>query len=242
MLRALGLTLLLISLRAFAQEADFVLPEFEARDAGFPEPTPPPTPAPDAVAPAVPRVPPTPRWAPIGGSLSAMFTAFQEYFLSAELSLLFTTVGVPKASETVPHEFEGWLMQLGGTAFVGTAGNAVCDGTVFCATRGGGGAALKFGWARGLPNVSTGATRPQTMYFGQLDVMFSYFGIESAPLSPGLQTAELLTRLRLGVHLTTGSRVTSTGFTFLLAGVFQAVPVSNGTQGVSFGANFGVGF
>lgn len=233
------LLLSLISATTFAQESDFVLPEFEARDAGFPEPTPPPTPAPDTVT---PRVPPTPKWAPFGGSLSAMFTAFQEYFLSAEFSLLVTTVGTPTASETAPHEFEGWLLQLGGTAFVGTAGNAVCDGTVFCATRGGGGAALKFGWARGLPNVTTGYTRPQTMYFGQLDVMFSYFGIESAPLSPGLQTAELMTRLRFGVHLTTGSRVTSTGFTFLIAGVIQAVPVSNGTQGVSFGANLGIGF
>ncbi|MGV3622772.1 MAG: hypothetical protein ACO1OB_18275 [Archangium sp.] len=237
--RAVSLVVVLISAAAFAQEDDFALPRFEAADAGVVDLTPPPTPAPDT---APPRTPPTPKWAPLGGSLSAMFTAFQEYFLSAEFTLLFTTVGTPIASPTVSNEYEGWLMQLGGTTFIGTAGGPLCDGSVFCATRGGGGAALKVGWARGLPNVVTGMTRPQTMYFGQLDVMFSFFGIESAPLSPGVQTAELLTRLRLGIHLTTGSRVTSTGFTFLLAAVIQAVPLSYGTQGVSFGANVGLGF
>lgn len=232
MTRVAVLTVLISSL-AFAQEGEFELPSFDAPD----------TAAPDAGPPPAPREPPTPTWLPIGGSLSAMFTAFQEYFMSAELTVLYTALGTPQPSLAVADEVEGWLLQVGGTTFIGAGGGPLCDGTVFCAVRGGVGAAMKVGWARGMPSVSTGVTRTQTMYFGQVDVLFSHFGIESAPLSPGVKTPELLTRLRLGLHLTTNSsRQTSTGFTFLFAAVVQGVPLSRGTQGVSFGLSVGVGF
>lgn len=238
MTRALILLVLISSQLTRAQESEFELPDFVAADAGVAEPSTPPM-----LLPPAPRVPLTPRWGAFGGSATALFTALTEYFVSADFTLLYTVAGTPLPSEAVPGEVEGWLAQVGATAFIGQGGGPLCDGSAFCATRGGGGAALKVGWARGMPSASTGVTRTQTMYFGQVDVAFSYFGIESAPLSPGVQTPELLTRLRAGLHFTSAtSRSTSTGFTLLFAAVFQAVPISRGTQGVSFGLSIGVGF
>ncbi len=241
MTRALIFTLLIISPAALAQESDFVLPDFVSTDAGVSAPSEPPLP--QLQAPSEPRVPPVPVWGSWGGSATVLFTALTEYFVSADVTLVYTIAGKPLPSELVPGEVEGWLAQLGTTLFLGQGGGPLCDGSLFCATRGGGGAALKVGWARGMPSASTGVTRTQTMYFGQVDVAFSYFGIESAPLAPGVQTPELLTRLRAGLHFTSATnRSTSTGFTLLFAAVFQAVPLSRGTQGVSLGLSAGVGF
>jgi hypothetical protein len=138
---------------------------------------------------------------------------------------------------------EGFLLQLGAQGDYARVGGPRCGGTALCATRGAGGLALKGGWARGLPSVQDGVARAQTMYFGQLDVLVSHFDIESAPLSPGVHTWELVTRLRLGLHFTSDSnRVTTTGVTLLLAAVIEVIPLSSVTQGVSFGANAGIGF
>lgn len=248
MTRVCGL-LVLISASALAQSAEeFALPDFNASDAGVDDATETEVwpvanaPMPDAVA-TTPTAPPTPTWSRLGGSMAALFTFFTDYFVSAEVTLLYTVVGTPQPSLDAPGEVEGWLAQLGGTSFIGFGGGPLCDGSAFCAARGGGGAAFRVGWARGLPQVSTGLTRTQTMYFGQVDVAFSYFGIESAPLSPGIETPELLTRLRFGLHYTSPtSRVTATGFTIQVAAVAQFIPLSNGTQGVAFGVSGGVGF
>ena len=228
------------STAAFAQGEEFPLPEFAAADAGVPSAPPLPEPEPP---PAPPKPPPPPSWSRGGGSLSVLFTALRDYAVTGEISLLGTIAGRPAPSDLVPGEVEGFLLQLGAQGDYARSGGPLCRGTALCATRGAGGLALKGGWARGLPSVQDGVARAQTMYFAQLDVLVSHFDIQSAPLAPGVHTWELVTRLRLGLHFTSESnRVTSTGVTLFLAAVIEAIPLSTGTQGVSFGGSAGIGF
>lgn len=245
----------LCSSAAVAQvDADFALPDF-AQDAGVPAPSPPPLlpptplPGPPPGPPAAarpqkpPPPPPPPSWSPLGGSTSLQFSGFKDVALTGELSLLAALPTTPHHSDEVPGEVEGALFMVGAQGLYGRVSGELCRGTAFCATRVGGGAVFKGGWARGLPSVKTGVARAQTMYFAELDVLLTHFSIESAPLSPGVRTFELLTRLRLGLHFTSdAARVTFTGVTLLLAGVVEVIPVSSGTQGISFGAAAGIGF
>ena len=223
---------------AFAQVEEFPLPPFEF-DAGVSSAPPLPQPEPPPVA---AKPPPPPFWTG-GGSASLNFSALRDYSLGGEVTLLTTVWGTPAPSEEEPGHVEGFLFQVGVQGDYARSGGPVCRGTPFCATRFSGGAALKGGWARGLPGLSDHATRTQTMYFAQLDVLLSHFDIESAPLAPGLKTWELVTRLRLGLHfIAPANRLTSAGVAFLVAAVIEAIPVSAGTQGVSFGASVGAGF
>lgn len=240
-----GLLLLtIISSVAFAQGEEFGLPAFEevAVDAGVPDPSAPPLPQPSAL-PKPPGPPPPPSWARLGGSTAVMFSALQNYYFGAELALLATVAGVPVSSPTVPGEIEGFLFQLGVQGGYGRVGGLLCSGSTLCATRISGGVAAKAGWARGMPSVRDGVARAQTMYFGQLDVLLSNFDIESAPLAPGLNTWELVTRGRVGLHFTSdASRVTFTGVTLFVAALVEVIPVSSGTRGASIGVSAGVGF
>lgn len=239
-----GLLLItLVSSAASAQGEEFAMPTFESPgDAGLPAPSAPPLP--DAVPlPGPPKPPPPPSWSRFGGSTSVLFSALREYYVGAELALLATLTGIPVPSPSVPGEVEGFLLQLGALGGYGRVGGPQCRGTVLCATRISGGLALKGGWARGMPSVRDSVARAQTMYFGQLDVLLSNFDIESAPLSPGLRTWELLTRLRVGLHFTSdASRVTFTGVTLFAALLLEVIPVSSYTQGVSLGFCAGIGF
>jgi hypothetical protein len=244
-MRRVAFVLTVLSGVAFAQvDADYALPAF-APDAGLLQETPalPVTLAPPLPEPTPPpKPPPPPSWSRVGGSATALFTAMRDYFFGGELSLLGTVAGTPQASDFVPGEVEGWVFQVGAQGSYGRAGGPACRGTIFCATRVSGGVTIKGGWARGLPAVVDNVTRFQSMYFAQLDVSLSHFNIESAPLSPGLRTFELLTRLRLGLHFTSeGNRVTSTGVTLFAAAIVEAIPFSSGTQGVSLGACVGFG-
>lgn len=205
-----------------------------------PPPLPPPVAPPAAAAPR--RPPPVPTWTRAGGSVAVLFSALTFHSLGLEASLLGTLVGRPAPSPEVPGEVEGWLLQGGVEGGYARVGGPPCEGSPLCATRISGGLGAKAGWARGLPQVHDGATRLQTMYFAQLDVLLAHFEIPSAPLSPGVRTWELLTRLRLGLHFTSErSRVTSTGVTFMAAAIVEAVPISSGTQGVSLGFAAGLG-
>lgn len=232
--------LLMFSGAAFAQGEEFSLPPFEGpADGGLPDPSAPPLPP----ATPLPGPPPPPSWSRFGGSASVLFTALREYYLGGEITLLINFAGTPVPSPTVPGEVEGLLFQLGGQAGYGRAGGLRCAGTALCAERISGGLAVKGGWGRGLPSVQTGVARAQTMYFGQLDVLLGNYDIESAPLSPGVNTWELITRLRLGLHFTSdASRVTFTGVTLLGAALVEVIPLSNATRGVSVGACLGMGF
>ncbi len=235
------LVVMVLSGAAFAQGEEFNLPAFEG-DAGVREPSAPPLPPPVPL-PGPPKPPPPPSWSPLGGSASVLFTALTEYYLGAEVSLVATVAGTPAPSPSVVGEVEGFLFQVGGEVGYGRAGGMRCGGTALCATRISGGLAAKGGWARGLPNVRDGLTRAQTMYFGQVDVLLSNYDIESAPLSPGVNAWELITRLRLGLHYTSeGARVTFTGVTLFAAALLEVIPVSTATRGVSIGACFGIGF
>lgn len=233
----------LVSAAAWAQGEEFTLPPFEGpSDAGLPAPSAPPLPPPSSL-PEPPRPPPPPTWSKLGGSASALFSALRDYSVGAELTLLYAFAGTPGRSPSVPGEVEGALLQAGLQAGYARAGGPLCGGSALCATRISGGVALKGGWARGLPSVRDGVARTQTMYFGELDVLLANFDIESAPLSPGINTWELVTRLRLGLHFTSeASRSTYTGVTLLLAAVLEAIPVSRVTQGISIGGCAGIGF
>lgn len=232
----------LVSAAAWAQEEEFSLPPLGQPDAGLPEPSAPPL-APPSPLPEPPRPPPPPTWAKLGGSASAFFTALRDYSVGAEVTLVYALAGTPAHSPTVTGEVEGALLQAGLQAGYARAGGPLCGGSTLCATRISGGVAFKGGWARGLPSVRDGVARAQTMYFGELDVLLANFDIESAPLAPGINSWELLTRLRLGLHFTSeASRSTYTGVTLLLAAVVEAIPLSRVTQGVSIGACAGLGF
>lgn len=236
--------LAMVSGVAYAQGEEFTLPPFEEgpADAGLPDPSAPPLP-PVAPPPGPPKPPPPPTWARLGGSASAVFSALENYYLGGELALLVTVFGVPVHSPVVPGEVEGFLLQAGLEGGYGRAGGLVCSGSAFCGTRASGGVALKGGWARGMPSLRDGATRAQTMYFGQVDVLLSNFDIESAPLSPGRNTWELLTRLRVGLHFTSdASRVTFTGVTLFAAAMVEVIAASRFTRGVSLGLCLGIGF
>jgi hypothetical protein len=239
------LLLMLFSSVAFAQAEEFGLPQFEesASDAGVaPVPSAPPLPPPASpIKPVGP--PPDPTWARLGGSASALFTALQNYYVGGEVALLVALAGTPVHSMAVPGEVEGFLFQAGLQAGYGRAGGPACGRSALCASRVSGGLAVKAGWARGLPNVRDSVARAQTMYFGQIDVLLSNFDIESAPLSPGLNTWELITRARAGLHFTSdASRVTFTGVTLFAAIVVEVIPVSSATRGVSLGGSIGIGF
>ena len=237
------LLLTVLSSAAFAQVNEFALPQFEdLADAGLPVPSSPPLPE-VVPRPGPPKPPPPPTWSRLGGSTSLLFTALRGYSLGADLSLLARVAGTPVHSPTAPGEVEGCLLSVGAQGGYGRAGGPLCEGTPLCATRISGGLAVKGGWARGLPSIRDGVARAQTMYFGQLDVLLSHYEIESAPLAPGLRTWELVTRLRVGLHFTSdANRATFTGVTLLVAGIVEAIPVSSGTRGVSFGLCGGLGF
>jgi hypothetical protein len=240
----MGLLLLsLMSGAAFAQGEEFSMPAFStAADAGLPVPTAPPLPVVEP-RPGPPRPPPPPTWSRIGGSTSLLFAGLRDYYLGAELSLLATLAGTPEHSPSVPGEVEGFLFQLGAQGGYGRGGGPLCLGSPPCATRVTFGLAVKGGWARGLPHIGDGVARAQTMYFGQLDVLAGHYEIESAPLSPGVRTWELIARLRLGLHFTSdASRATFTGVTLFLAALIEVIPVSSATRGVSIGACGGIGF
>jgi hypothetical protein len=239
-----ALLITLISGLAFAQVDEFALPQqFESpADAGVPEPSPPPMPE-VAKPPAPPKPPPDPSWARMGGSASVMFSALNGYYFGAEVALLATVAGTPIRSPTVVGEIEGFMLQVGGEASYGRVGGLVCEGSPFCAQRISGGATLKAGWARGMPNVRDNVARAQTMYFGQVDVLLSNFNIESAPLAPGVNAWELITRGRLGLHFTSdAARTTFTGVTLFAAAFVEGIPASSVTRGVTIGFCAGVGF
>lgn len=243
-MRGLLVVLMLFSGAAFAQSEEFSLPAFQvqAPDAGLPDPSPPPLPQATPL-PAPPKPPPAPSWAIVGGSTSVLFSGLQSYSFSIEAALLLLVVSSLEHSPTVPGEVEGFLFQAGLEGVYGWVGGPLCQGTTFCAKRGGGGVALKGGWARGLPNVRDGVARAQTMYFGQLDVLASNYDIESAPLAPGVNTWELLTRLRLGLHFTSeAARATFTGVTLFGAAFIEAIPLSQATRGITIGGCLGIGF
>lgn len=199
--------------------------------------TPPPLPVPEPV-----RPPPEPRWARVGGSVGVIGSGWRFHSLGLEASLLGTVLGTPAPSADAPGEVEGWVLAAGAEGGWARAGGPIC-GDAFCGTRISGGLGAKGGWARGLPNARDGVTRLHTVYFAQLDVLLSYFSTPAAPLSPPIRVWELLTRLRLGVHLTTErSRLSSsTGFTFLVAAIVEAIPVSAETRSVSVGLTAGLG-
>ena len=243
-MRGLLVVLMVFSGAAFAQGEEFSLPAFQEQvvDAGLPDPSAPPLPQVTPL-PAPPKPPPAPSWARLGGSTSVLFSGLQSYSFSIEVALLVLVVGTPEHSPTVPGEVEGFLFQAGVEGAYGWVGGPLCQGTTFCAKRGAGGVALKGGWARGLPNVRDGVARAQSMYFGQLDVLASNFDLESAPLAPGVNTWELLTRLRLGFHFTSETaRATFTGVTTFAAVFIEAIPVSKATRGITLGGCVGIGF
>lgn len=189
------------------------------------------------------RPAPPPRWGRISGGVSLLATGLTQVFLGAEVALFGALAGTPAPSENHVGHAEGWLLMAGAHGAWGAVGADGCRGTPLCGTRGLGGLSLKGGWAHGLVDVSDGVAHPQAMYFAQLDVALSRFEIESAPLAPGLSTWELLTRLRLGLHWTSGDAATnSNAFRFMATLVFEAIPVSDGTQTVSLGASLGLGF
>lgn len=237
--------LLMFAATAFAQQTpdEFALPDFGPPPEPQPEqPAPQPSPPPAAPQP-VSRPPPEPTWARLGVAASLLATGLTTYFVGGDLALLVSVLGTPVSSDTVPGEVEGWVLLLGAQGGYGRAGGAVCEGGLFCAARVSGGLVVKGGWARGLPHVGDSITRLQTLYFAQAEVLLSHYEIPSAPLSPGVRTFELLTRLRFGASFTSEkSRVTSTGITLSVAAVIEAVPASRGTQGVAFGASVGAGF
>ena len=236
------LLVLLMSTAAFAQGEEFSLPQFDEPDAGLPVPSAPPLPV---VAPAKgpPRPPPPPTWARLGGSTSFLIAGLRDYYLGAELTLVAAVAGTPIHSPTVPGEVEGFLFQVGAEGGYGRAGGPSCEGSKPCASRITFGLAVKGGWARGLPHAADGVARAQTMYFGQLDVLAGHYDIESAPLSPGVSTWELVTRLRLGLHFSSdASRATFTGVTLFLAALIEVIPASSTTRGVSIGGCGGIGF
>ncbi|MFT3706585.1 MAG: hypothetical protein QM817_02855 [Archangium sp.] len=229
---------------------EFSLPNF---DNGQPQPIEPPQPqtqeqqADPSQPPPPPRMnarpPPDPSWTRLGATATLLATGLNGYFFGGDLALMLTVLGTPVSSETVPGEVEGWVLQVGAEGGYGRAGVKQCQGAIFCGNRTSGGFVFKGGWARGLPHVGDSVTRLQTMYFAQAEVLLSYFLIESAPLSPGVKTFELLTRVRIGLHFTgDANRVTNTGVMLMAAAVIEAIPVSKGTQGVSFGLSFGAGF
>lgn len=249
-MRSLG-WLCLLALPALAQQTtpdEFSLPTFTPPPVEQPVNQPPvadPTPPPQAPLNPLPvsRPLPDPTWARLGVSASLLVTGLTTYFVGGDLALLVNVLGLPLSSETVPGEVEGWVLLLGAEGGYGRAGGAACEGSLFCASRASGGLLVKGGWARGLPHVGDSITRLQTMYFAQLEVLLAHYNIPSAPLSPGIKTFELLTRLRVGFHFTgDSSRVTSTGITLMAAAVVEVIPVSNGTQGVALGASVGAGF
>ena len=226
---------------AWAQVDDFALPQFAEADAGLPAPSAPPLP--EVIPLAAPRTPPPPSWSTLGGSAALLVSGLTDYSVGVDLALMATLAGTPVRSEVMLGEVEGWLLQAGVEAGYAKAGGPRCSGPLFCAARILGGLAVKGGWARGLPHAADTIARPQTMYFGQLDVLLGHYEIESAPLSPGLKTWELVTRLRAGLHFTSeASRVTYTGVTVQLAALVELIPVSSGTRGVTIGGCAGIGF
>lgn len=245
--RRAAVLITLISGLAFAQGEEFSLPPFEEAstpDAGFPEPSKPPMP--EVAKPAgPPKPPPEPSWARLGGAVSVLFSALNGYYFGAEVTLLATLAGTPIRSPTVVGEIEGFLLQAGVEGSYGRVGGLLCEGSPFCATRISGGAALKAGWARGMPSVRDSVARAQTMYFGQLDVLLSNFDIESAPLAPGVNAWEMIVRGRLGLHFTSeAARTTFTGVTLFAAALVETIPLSSvsDTRGVTLGFCAGVGF
>lgn len=249
MTRAVLLLGLLLGGRALAQAPEeFALPPFEAAapDAGVERPdagvpSAPPLPVVEAPAPA--GAPPPPRWNRLAGFTTLLATGLTQGYLGLEVGVLATVVGTPAPSPEALGEAEGWLLQAGVHGAWGKVATPLCRGTAFCATRTFGGVSVRGGWARGTVALKDGFTRAQTQYFAQLDVDAAYFHIESAPLSPGRDTWELLTRLRLGLQWTApGARLTTTGVTLLGAAVLEAVPLGDGTQTVSLGASVGFGF
>ncbi|MBL8910216.1 MAG: hypothetical protein JNM17_05855 [Archangium sp.] len=253
-MRSCGFVLVaVLALRAFpawaqqGQPDEFSLPTFTPPTPEQPTPPQPAEPTPPPSAPLSPlpvsRPPPAAEWARLGVSASLLVTALTTYFVGGDLALLVNVLGIPVSSDTVPGEVEGWVLLVGAEGGYGRAGGANCEGALFCASRASGGLLVKGGWARGLPHVGDSITRLQTMYFAQLEVLLAHYNIPSAPLSPGVKTFELLTRLRVGFHFTgDSSRVTSTGITLMAAAVVEVIPVSNGTQGVALGASVGGGF
>lgn len=233
--------------RAQAPE-EFPLPAFEteAVDAGVERsdagvPSAPPLPVVEGQEPAGP--PPPPRWNPLAGFVTVLATGLTQGYLGLEVGVLTNLLGTPAPSVEALGEAEGWLLQAGVHGAWGKVATPLCRGTAFCATRTFGGVSVRGGWARGTVALKDGFTRAQTQYFAQLDVDAAYFHIESAPLAPGRDTWELLTRLRLGLQWTSpASRRTTTGLTLLGAAVLEAVPLGAGTQTVSLGASLGFGF
>lgn len=223
---------------AFGQE--FTLPEFTAADAGVPEPSPPPPPPLDAnPAPKPQGPPPPPRWNRIAGSVGALVAGNAQVYLGGELTLLGELGTVKPAPEA--GEIEGWLFLAGVNANYGRVHGAVCRGATFCAERFAGGLALKSGWARGRSGTD-GSTKANLMFYGQLDVLASYYALPSAPLAPGVSAWELLMRLRLGVHWSRlGATAAKSNLTANVAFVVEGIP-TRVNRGVSFGVVAGIAF
>lgn len=172
----------------------------------------------------------SPAWLPIGAHGALLATGLRDTARSAELSLYLTVGPSPRA---VGGELEGWRVQLGAQAGGSVVGGAVCHGGGGCVKRVFAGVSLRVGLLRGFP---IGASGP----FGQVDVLGAYAQRRSAPLLPGLQTGELLTRLRLGWQWAPPTP-TRDGWTFFVAAVAEALPLPGETQGVSFGLALGAG-
>lgn len=171
-----------------------------------------------------------PAWLPIGAHGAVLATGGRDTAFGQELSLYVTIGPSPRA---VGAELEGWRVQLGGQAGSSTVGGALCDGGFGCVRRAFAGVSLRVGFLRGFP---IGASGP----FGQWDVLGAYVQRKSAPLAPGLDNGELLTRLRLGWQWAPPSP-TRDGWTFFVAAVVEVLPLPGETQGVSVGLALGAG-
>jgi hypothetical protein len=190
---------------------------------------------------AAPRPPPDLQWNRVAGTVSGLFLALHNLFLGGELSFL-GGFGAPSRSPSEPGTAEGWLVQVGVQASYGRLTGPVCLGSSFCGTRFAGGAAVKGGWGRGVPNRD-GWTKAGLMFYGQMDVLMGYLDIPSAPLSPSASTWEGIARLRLGLHYAAlGSTAAANQVALNAAFIIEAVPFSATARGVSLGAALGVAF
>lgn len=171
-----------------------------------------------------------PAWLPIGAHAAALATGLRDTAMGGEVSLYLTLGPAPRA---VGEALEGWRVQLGAQVGRSVVGGAVCHGGSGCVNRAFAGVSLRVGFLRGFP---IGASGP----FGQWDVLGTYVQRKSAPLLPGLDQGELLTRLRLGWQWAPPTP-TRDGWTFFVAAVVEALPLPGETQGVSFGLALGAG-
>lgn len=169
-------------------------------------------------------------WSPIGFQASVGVTALNHAVLFTDVAL-YVTLGPAPRSSAQTDELRGWRVQLGVAAGAGLLGGDLCER--FCAERIFAGPSLRLGWLHGY---AIGATGP----FGRLEVLGGHALRSSAPLSPGLDAFELLTRLQLGWQWAPPSPAHD-GWTFFFATVMEVQALSGETQGLVLGLSLGAG-